>query len=96
VATGRFKIPAHLSILSIGMSSLGPNLIEEAEATLEEASGAFDPPRSRSAARRRFGARFPVRRRVRTEPFDSVPNPPDRGAARRGRPEPRGQAPHPR
>ena len=43
-----------------------------------------------------FGARFPVRRRVRTEPFDSVPNPPDRGAARRGRPEPRGQAPHPR
>jgi hypothetical protein len=48
VATGRFKIPAHLSILSIGMSSLGPNLIEEAEATLEEASGASGPPRSPS------------------------------------------------
>jgi hypothetical protein len=53
VATGRFKIPAHLSILSIGMSSPGPNPIEEAEASLEETSGVIDPPRSRSATRRK-------------------------------------------
>jgi hypothetical protein len=33
-------------------SSLGPNLIEEAEATLEEASGASGPPRSRRSRTR--------------------------------------------
>ena len=36
VATRRFKIPHISSILSIGMSSLGPNLIEEAEVSLRD------------------------------------------------------------